>query len=142
MQMFDGMSYATTRELVEAVVATLDLPLGLVDRAEIDRWRDGLAARGWQLDERRARHFAVPGHYRMQHRASGFWADAHVLQYDPARPQYPISSATDRADLRCAVGPLRISGPQRSELLLADANLTNARRAGEVQWMIVGPRDG
>ena len=28
MQMFDGMSYATTRELVEAVVATLDLPLG------------------------------------------------------------------------------------------------------------------
>jgi hypothetical protein len=52
--MFDGMSYATTRELVEAVVTTLDLPLGLVDRAEIDRWRDGLAARGWQLDARRA----------------------------------------------------------------------------------------
>ena len=46
MQMFDGMSYATTRELVAAVVATLDLPLGLVDHAEIDRWRDSLAARG------------------------------------------------------------------------------------------------
>jgi hypothetical protein len=142
MQMFDGMSYATTREPVEAVVATLDVPLGLVDHAEIDRWRDGLAARGWQLDERRARHFAVPGHYRMQHRASGFWADAHVLQYDPARPRYPISGATDRADLRCAIGPLRISSPQRSELLLADANLVNARRAGAVQWMIVGPHEG
>jgi hypothetical protein len=78
----------------------------------------------------------------MQHRTSGFWADAHVLQYDPARPQYPISGATDRPDQRCAVGPLRISNPQGSELLLADANLANARRAGEVQWMIVGPRDG
>ena len=141
MQMFDGMSYATTRELVEAVVATLDLPLGLVDHAEIDRWRDSLAARGWQLDERRVRRFTVPGHYRMQHRASGFWADAHVLQYDPAQPWYPISGGTDRADLRCAVGPLRISGPEGSALLLADTNLANARRAGAMQWMIVGPRE-
>ena len=78
----------------------------------------------------------------MQHRVSGFWADAHVLQYDPAQPRYPISGAADRADLRCAVGPLRISNPEGSELLLADANLANARRAGAVQWMIVGRRDG
>ena len=41
----------------------------------------------------------------------------------------------------CAVGPLRISGPEGRELL-ADANLANARRAGAVQWMIVGRRDG
>ena len=78
----------------------------------------------------------------MQHRASGFWADAHVLKYDPAQPWYPISGGTDRADLRCAVGPLRISGPEGRALLLADTNLANARHAGRVQWMIVGPREG
>jgi len=123
---------------VSEIAATLDLPRGQVSRAEIDRWRDGLAARGWQRDDHRAHGFAAPDHDLMTHQASGYRAAVDVLRYDPARPDSPVFDAAERDDLRYAIGMVRISGPEGSNLL-ADARGADARADGSFAWVLSRP---
>ncbi len=123
---------------VAEIAATLDLPRGQVSRAEIDRWRDGLADRGWQRDDHRAHGFAAPDHDLMAHQASGYRAAVDVLRYDPARPDSPVVDSAERDDLRYAIGMVRISGPEGSNLL-ADARGADARADGSFAWMLSRP---
>jgi len=123
---------------VSEIAATLDLPRGLVGRVEFDRWRDGLAARGWQRDDNRMHGFATPDHDVLAHQASGYRAAVDVLRYDPARPHSPVFDATERDDLRYAIGMVRMSGPAGSNLL-ADARGADVRADGSFAWVLSRP---
>ncbi len=123
---------------VAEIAATLDLPRGQVGRAEFDRWRDGLAARGWQRDDHRMHGFATPDHDVLAHQASGYRAAVDVLRYDPARPDSPVVDSAERDDLRYAIGMVRMSGPEGSNLL-ADARGADARADGSFDWMLSHP---
>ncbi len=123
---------------VSEIAATLDLPRGQVGRAEFDRWRDGLAARGWQRDDHRMHGFATPDHDVLAHQASGYRAAVDVLRYDPARPNSPVVDSAERDDLRYAIGMVRICGPAGSNLL-ADARGADARADGSFAWVLSRP---
>jgi len=123
---------------VSEIAATLDLPRGQVGRAEFDRWRDGLAARGWQRDDHRMHGFATPDHDVLAHQASGYRAAVDVLRYDPAWPHSPVFDSAERDDLRYAVGMVRMSGPAGSNLL-ADARGADAHADGSFDWMLSHP---
>ncbi len=130
-RVFNGREYATDKELVEAVAATLELPNGLVDDEGIDRWRAGLEARGWTVAER------TDSRYRLEHAASGFLADLQLLRYDPADPQRPILDAATGAEaqLRLAFSTARLSAPAGNGLL-ADANLMTPGADDAIVWLI------
>ncbi len=129
MPTFDGKDYTTDKEVVEAVAATLELPRGLVGDEQLNRWRDGLGARGWSLAEQTANR------YRLEHVASGFLADLQALQYDPADPEHPILDATDDKQLQSAFSTVRLSASADNGLL-ADANLMTVGADGRVDWLI------
>ena len=131
MHTFDGKEYATDDVLVEAIAATLELPRGLVDTAQVNQWQDGLDARGWAVAERTANR------YRLRHTASDFLADLQLLRYSPDDPDHPVmdDTADDDDQLRSAFGTVRLSAPS-DHGLIADANLTQAGHGAAVTWLI------
>jgi len=138
MPTFDGKDYATDKELVEAVAATLELPRGLVGDEQLAHWRDGLAARGWSIAEQ------TDTHYKLAHAASGVLADLRTLEYDPAGPNYPVldpSTEPRPEQLRPAFSTVRLSAPS-GDGLLADANLTAVGPDGAVTWLITHTAPG
>ncbi len=129
---FNDREYATDKELVEAVAATLELPSGLVDDEQLGRWREGLPARGWTIGEQ------TDTHYRLEHTSSGFLADLRLLQFDPTASDYPVLDAATEPhpeQLRPAFNTARLSAPS-DHGLLADANLTTASSGDPVVWLI------
>lgn len=129
MHTVDGTQYATDVELVEALAATLDLPRGQVEMAQLDHWSDGLAAHGWHVDER------TDDRFMLRHPASGFLADLHVLRFTADDPQHPLLAANEEGPLRYMFSTVRLSDPAGSGLL-ADANLAQAPPNGAVTWLI------
>jgi hypothetical protein len=120
---------ATDRDAVEALAATLDLPRGQVDQAELALWSERVTARGWVVDEH------TDDHYLLRHPASGFRADLHLLRYTPDDAEHPLSTPDDGDALHYAFSTVRLSDPDGTGLL-ADANLTQPSPDGTVPWLI------
>jgi len=138
MHTVDRGRAATDRETVAALAATLDLPRGQVEQAELTLWSERVAAQGWVVDEH------TDDHYLLRHSDSGFRADLHLLRYTPDDAEHPLLTTDGEGALRYMFSTARLSDPDGTGLL-ADANLLQAPPDGTVPWLIAysgaGPDD-
>lgn len=126
----EGMN-GMEQDLIESVVATLELQAGTVTAAELDRWRADVATRGWTPEGQ------VDGCEVMRHATSGCRVDLLIM---PAEPDAATEAGADDTPgegegRRYAFSSARLSGPDDAPFL-ADADLTGAQPGGTVAWII------
>lgn len=121
----------TEQDLIESVVATLELQAGTVTAAELDRWRADVATRGWTPEGQ------VDGCEVMRHAASGCRVDLLIMpvESDAATEAGADDTPGEGEGRRYAFSSARLSGPDDAPFL-ADADLTGAQPGGTVAWII------
>lgn len=129
---------STEQNLIESVVATLELQAGTVTATELDRWRADAATRGWTPEGR------IDGCEVMRHEASGCRVDLLIM---PAETDAVLEAGASDTKMeagadgmpgegrRYAFSSARLSGPDNAPFL-ADADLSNPRPDGTVTWII------